>query len=75
MNSALLEQARRLSTEEQLELVEALWDELARRAAVPLPTEAQCAELDRRLADDAAHPDDVVPWSEVKAEALNRVRR
>lgn len=75
MNSALLEQARRLSAEEQLELVEALWDELAARAAVPLPTEAQCAELDRRLADDLANPDDVVPWSEVKAEALGRVRR
>jgi putative addiction module component (TIGR02574 family) len=75
MNSTLLEQARKLSAEEQLELVEALWDGLAERAAVPLPTEAQCAELDRRLADDAANPDDVAPWSEVKAEALGRVRR
>jgi putative addiction module component (TIGR02574 family) len=75
MSSTLLDQARKLSAEEQLELAEALWDGLAERAAVPLPTEAQCAELDRRLAEDDATPDDVAPCSEVKAEALGRIRR
>lgn len=75
MNTTLLDQARKLSAEDQLKLAEALWDGLAERAAVPLPTEAQCAELDRRLAEDNDTPDDVVPWSEVKAEALQRTRR
>jgi len=31
------------------------------------------AELDRRIADHEANPDDVVSWEEVKAEALNRI--
>lgn len=75
MDSTLLDQARKLSAEDQLELAEALWDGLAERAAVPLPTEVQCAELDRRLAEDNATPNDVAPWSEVKAEALQRTRR
>ena len=73
MNSTLLEQARKLSAEEQLELAEALWEGLAERGAVPLPTEAQLAELRRRLAEHEAHPDDVVPWSEVQAEVQARI--
>ena len=62
-------------SEEQIELVEALWDNIVERNAVPGPTEAQKAELDRRLSEHAAHPDDVVPWSEVKDSALTRIRR
>ncbi len=54
MNTHLLEQARQLSVEEQLELVEALWDDLAERNTVPLPTAAQKLELDRRLLDHEA---------------------
>lgn len=73
MNTHLLDQARLLSVEEQLELVESLWDDIAKRNAVPPPTDAQKAELDRRLADHEANPDDVVPWSEVKASALARI--
>jgi putative addiction module component (TIGR02574 family) len=34
-------------------------------------TDAQIKELERRVADDDAHPDDVVPWELVKAEALS----
>jgi putative addiction module component (TIGR02574 family) len=75
MNTHLLDQARQLSLEEQLQLVEALWDSIAERNAVPPPTDAQRAELDRRLADDEANPDDVVSWSDVKASALARIGR
>jgi putative addiction module component (TIGR02574 family) len=75
MNTHLLDQARQLSVEEQLELVEALWDEIAKRNAIPPPTEAQKAELDRQLADHEANPDDVVPWSEVKVSGLARIGR
>lgn len=73
--NTLLEQARQLSLEEQLELVEALWDDIAKSNGVPPPTEAQRAELDRRLADHEANPDDVVSWSEVKASAHARIGR
>ena len=75
MNRHLLNQARQLSLEEQLELVETLWDDIAKRNAIPPPTDAQKAELERRLADHESHPDDVVPWTEVKASALARIGR
>lgn len=42
--------------------------------AFPL-TYAQRAELDRRVANDNAFPDDVVPWDEVKASVQSRLRR
>jgi putative addiction module component (TIGR02574 family) len=62
----------RLSVEERLVLVEELWDSIA--AATPL-TDAQRAELDRRLADHEAHPDDVVSWEEVKSSIATRLKR
>jgi putative addiction module component (TIGR02574 family) len=75
MNASLFDQLRQLSVEEQIELVEALWDSIVERDAVPGPTETQKAELDWRLSEHAANPDDVVPWSEVKDSALTRIRR
>lgn len=51
---------RALPIEERLRLVEDIWDSIAEEAnATPdvLPlTDAQCAELDRRIADADAHP-------------------
>jgi hypothetical protein len=41
MNTSLFDQVRQLSMEEQTELVEALWDNIVERNAVPGPTEAQ----------------------------------
>ena len=73
MNPQLLEQARKLSVNEQIELVEALWDNIVERNAVPPLTQAQMAELDRRIADHEANPDDVVSWGKVKAEALKHI--
>lgn len=65
----------RLSVEERLALVEELWDCIAEDStAVPL-TDAQRAELDRRLADHKAHPEDVVSWEEVKALITERLKR
>jgi len=75
MNAQLLDQARQLSLEEQLELVEALWDSIAEHNAIPPLTDAQKAELDRRIADHEANPDDVVDWNDVKAAALSRIKR
>ncbi len=75
MNTHFLDQARQLSVEDQLELVTVLWDDIVKRNVVPPPTDAQKAELDRRLADHEANPDDVVPWDEVKTSALARIGR
>jgi putative addiction module component (TIGR02574 family) len=75
MKWALLSQARKLSLDEQLELVQAIWDDIVDRGAAPPLTAAQSAELDRRLADHRNDPDDVVPWSEVRTAALAQLRR
>ena len=65
----------RLGIEERLTLVEELWDSIAAdSAAVPL-TEAQRAELDRRIAEHEANPDDVVPWEEVKTSITERLKK
>lgn len=64
-----------LSIDERLALVEAIWDSIAAESEKLSLTEAQRLELERRLADDAANPDDVVSWDEVRAQALARARR
>jgi len=63
-----------LGIEERLTLVEELWDSIAAdSSAVPL-TEAQRTELDRRIAEHKAAPDNVVPWEEVKASITERLK-
>ena len=42
---------------------------------MPELTEAQKQELDRRLAELEANPDEVTPWEEVEAEIRARLRR
>ena len=62
----------RLSIAERLRLVEELWDSIA--ADTPV-TDAQRAELDRRLADHEANPDAVVSWEEVQSSITARLNR
>ena len=65
----------RLGIKERLTLVEQLWDSIAAdSSAVPL-TEAQRTELDRRIAEHEATPDNVVPWEEVKASITERLKK
>jgi putative addiction module component (TIGR02574 family) len=65
----------RLGIEERLNLVEELWDSIAADSAeVPL-TEAQRAELDRRIAEHDANPDDVATWEEVKTSIAERLKK
>jgi putative addiction module component (TIGR02574 family) len=65
----------RLDVDERLALIEALWDSIsAEESAIPA-SEAQRAELDRRLADHEASPDDVVSWDEVRTSLGQRLKR
>jgi len=65
----------RLPVEERLALVEDIWDSIAAdSAALPL-TDAQRAELDRRLAEHETNPDDVVPWEELRESMTERLKR
>ena len=64
-----------LGIDEKLTLVEEIWDSIsADSAEVPL-TDAQRRELDRRIADHEANPDDVVSWSDVKASIADRLKK
>jgi putative addiction module component (TIGR02574 family) len=65
----------RLSVPERIALAQAIWDSIPVEAHQPLLTEAQRQELQRRIDDHEANPDDVVPWEQIKAEALARFRR
>lgn len=63
-----------LSREERLALVQEIWDSIAAEVPPTLLTEAQKQELRRRVAEDDARPDEVVPWEQVKAQTLARLR-
>lgn len=70
----LLQQFRSLGTEEKLELLGQLWDELAADPdAIPLSEEHRRI-LDERLRQHEQSPEDVVDWEDVKVEALRRIR-
>jgi len=64
-----------LSVEGRIALMSAIWDSIAAEPHPPLLTEEQRLELQRRLAEHAANPEDVIPWEQVKAEALARFKR
>lgn len=72
MNAALLEDALRLTPEERLDLIGALWETLSEED-IPVSSEERDL-LDARLADLEANPDDQSPWPEVKARLEQRRR-
>jgi len=65
----------RMSVEERLELLDLLLDSLDSEQAAPGLSSAQVAELERRLADAEANPDDVVSWDEINVQGLARIGR
>lgn len=64
----------RLGMEDQLALLDQLWESITSAGGPPL-TDAQRLELDRRLADHEANPDDVVSWDEVKRSISERIKQ
>lgn len=63
-----------LPREQRIALVLDLWDTIAAESGQPLLTDAQRRELERRIAEDDATPDNVVPWEQVKAQTLSRLK-
>jgi putative addiction module component (TIGR02574 family) len=62
----------KLPVDEQLTLVREIWDHIAASGPTPRLTDAQRQELRRRVAEDDARPDDLIPWEQVKAGARKR---
>jgi putative addiction module component (TIGR02574 family) len=67
-----LTQITALSVDERIELVQAIWDSIAAETENLELTEDQKIELDRRLADLDARPDDVLTWDQIKARVRGR---
>lgn len=63
-----------LPRDQRLALVQEIWDTIAAESDGPLLTDNQRQELERRAAEDDAAPDQVVPWEQVKAETLARLK-
>ena len=59
---------------QRIVLVQEIWDTIAAENSTPPLTESQRLELRRRVAEDDASPDDVVPWEQVKAQTLSRLK-
>ena len=68
----LRKEAAALSLEDKIQLVEDLWDDIALAADDWPLTEAQKAELDRRIADFERNPNEGIPWEQAKAEIRRR---
>lgn len=70
----LLVDLTHLSLAERIQLVEDLWDTIAANPETVSVTDAQKAELDRRLAAYQFSPADGHSWAKVKAALLHRAR-
>ncbi|MGA9393590.1 MAG: addiction module protein [Candidatus Sulfotelmatobacter sp.] len=68
--SDLRNQISSLSAAEKAELLDAVWESLEADAASL--TNAQRAELDRRIARHEQNPSDVIPWEQVKPRLLRK---
>ena len=62
----------RLTIAERIQLVEDLWDSISQAEEVLDLTDAQRAELDRRLATHAKRAGAEIPWAALRAELLAR---
>ncbi|MBM3147144.1 MAG: addiction module protein [Actinobacteria bacterium] len=67
-----LEDLERLTIAERIQLVEDLWDSISGAEEMLHLTDAQRAELDRRLAAHANRPDAAISWADLRAELLAR---
>jgi putative addiction module component (TIGR02574 family) len=64
-----------MSVEDRIDLVQDIWDSIAIEAGLLPPSTIEKTELDRRLAEDDATPNDTVSWETIKAEAKTRWQR
>lgn len=63
----------KLSVAERIQLAEDLWDSVAAETGEFSLTEAQAAELDRRLAALARDPEAGEPWEAVRGRVERRL--
>ncbi len=67
-----LNQITALGIQDRIHLVQAILESIAAEQVDPDLTESQKQELDRRIDDYEANPDNVLTWEEVKASVKAR---
>ncbi len=72
-NEPLVAQFRELSPDEQIRLVQELWNEIADEVSRMPLSESQRRLLDERLADEEQNPDDVESWAKAKEDILRNL--
>ena len=61
-----------MTVEQRIALAQEILDSVAAEQPAAALSPAKQQELQRRLADHAANPKDVIPWEQVEAEAIAR---
>lgn len=64
--SATLNQIKTLSIADRIRIVQDILESIAAEQAYPDLTTAEKRELDRRITDYEANPDDVMTWQKIK---------
>ncbi len=77
MNATMKELGlEKLSNAERMALADELWESVDEEVRMDFVlTDAQKAELDRRIADYEANPDEVISWERVHDERLAQLRK
>lgn len=65
----------RLSLEDRVLLVQDILDSIAEEHEQQPLSAAQRTELERRIAANKANPANVIPWEQIKADALARFQK
>jgi putative addiction module component (TIGR02574 family) len=72
--TATLNQIKALDLNDRIQLVQAIWDTIADEQTHPDLTDAEKQELDRRIAEHDADPDNVLTWDELKTAIKHKKR-
>jgi putative addiction module component (TIGR02574 family) len=64
--SVTLNEIKALSIADRIRIVQDILESIAAEQAYPDLTAAQKREIDRRISDYEANPDDVMTWEEIK---------
>ena len=70
---SLLSDASQLPLDARIQLIEALWDTMPENVA-PALSEEWVAEINRRSDEYDAGIVQTIPWEQIRAEALNRLK-
>jgi putative addiction module component (TIGR02574 family) len=71
--TAVLSAAQQLPETERVRLIDALWETVSLKTEAPF-SEDWLREIDRRAAELDAGTARTIPWSEIREEALARLR-